>query len=45
MARTKASVLLQDPRDTVYGEHVVGLDMLDFLREFLEGLLSDFLKM
>ena len=28
---------MQDPRDTVYGGHGVGLDMLDFLLEFLEG--------
>lgn len=26
-----------DPRDTVYGGHGVGLDMLDFLLEFLEA--------
>ena len=36
-AETGAATCYQDPRDKVYGEHMVGLDMLDFLREFLQG--------
>ena len=29
---------MQDPRDRVHDEHVVGEDMLEFLRAFLEGM-------
>ena len=29
---------MQDPRDRVHDEHVVGEDMLDFLHAFMEGI-------
>lgn len=29
--------VVQDPRDRVHDEHVVGEDMLDFLHAFMEG--------